>query len=123
MAKSWTGWFEIAVADFDRAKKFYETIFNMEIHTIDLGALKMGIFPHGKEGAGASICWGAWYKPSPHGTVVYLNAEPDLLEVQNKIEGAGGKIVQPKKQISPEHGFMALFEDTEGNRLALHSDA
>lgn len=119
--QSWTGWFEIAVADFERAKQFYEKIFDMEIETLDLGGFKMGIFPH-TETVGAAICWGAWYQPSPHGTVVYLNANPDLLEVQNRIEAAGGKVIQPKKQISPEHGFMCLFEDSEGNRLALHSD-
>ncbi|MBI5914339.1 MAG: VOC family protein [Bacteroidetes bacterium] len=117
--KSWTDWFEIAVADFERAKKFYEEIFDMQIQPLDLGDLKMGLFPH--QGIGAAICWGAWYKPSPHGTIVYLNANPDLSVVLGKIEAAGGKIIQPKKQISPEYGFMALFEDSEGNRLALHS--
>jgi hypothetical protein len=120
MEKSWINWFEIAVSDYDRAKRFYEEIFQMEIQTLDLGGLKMGIFPPYK-GIGGAICQGAWYKPSPNGTVVYLEASPDLTVVQNRIESAGGKIIQPKKQISPEYGFMALFEDTEGNRLALHS--
>ncbi len=120
MAKSWTQWFEIPVADFDRGKRFYEQIFQMEIHVLDLGEnFKMGYFPHG--GVGGAICWGEWYKPCAGGTLVYLDANPDLSEVQNRIEAAGGKILQPKKQISPEYGFMALFEDSEGNRLALHS--
>jgi hypothetical protein len=118
-AKSWTNWFEIAVADYERAKRFYELIFEMEIQTLDLGGLKMGMFPH--RGIGGAICCGAWYQPSPHGTIIYLDASPDLSIVQNRIEAAGGKIVQPKKQISPEYGYMALFEDSEGNRLALHS--
>lgn len=117
--KSWISWFEIPVADFDRAKKFYEEIFQMELFTMDLGGLQMGLFPN-REVAGA-ICCGAWYKPATSGSILFLNAEPDLLLVQNRIESAGGKIIQAKKQISPEHGFMALFEDTEGNRLALHS--
>jgi uncharacterized protein len=39
----------------------------------------------------------------------------------DKIEAAGGKIVVPKNEISPEYGFMAVFIDTEGNRIALHS--
>jgi hypothetical protein len=121
MEKSWTNWIEIAAADFERAKKFYEQIFNMEIQAIDFGGFKMGIFPH--KGVGAAICCGAWYKPGPNGTVVHLNANPDLLTVQDRIEAAGGKIIQPKKQISPEYGYMCLFEDSEGNRLGLHSDA
>jgi predicted enzyme related to lactoylglutathione lyase len=118
--KNWTGWFEIPVSNFDRAKNFYETIFDIKIHDIDLGALKMGIFPHG-ETIGCSICQGEWYQPANKGVIIYLNANPDLSVVQNRIEAAGGKIIQPKKQISPDYGYMALFEDSEGNRLALSS--
>ncbi len=117
--KNWTNWFEIPVEDFERAKKFYEQIFDMEIHALDFGGFKMGIFPH--EGCGCAICQGEWYQAGNSGTVVYLTANPDLSEVLQRIEGAGGKILQPKKQISEEHGFMALFEDCEGNRLGLHS--
>lgn len=117
--KTWTGWFEIPVSDFDRGKTFYETIFDIEIQAIDMGELKMGIFPHGD--VGCSICQGEWYKPSSEGTVVYMNANPDLSVALSKVENAGGKIIQAKKQISPDYGFMAFIEDTEGNRLALHS--
>ncbi len=118
--KSWTGWFEIPASNFNRAKHFYETIFDVEIQAVDLGALKMGIFPHGD--VGCAICEGAWYKPSSTGTVVYMNANPDLSSVLGKVEKAGGKIIQAKKQISPDHGYMALIEDVEGNRIALHSE-
>ena len=55
------------------------------------------------------------------GPLIYLNANPDLQLVLDKIKIAGGKITMPKTEISPEHGFMAVFEDTEGNRMALHS--
>ncbi|MCR9286773.1 MAG: VOC family protein [Bacteroidetes bacterium] len=120
--KNWTGWFEIPVSDFDRAKKFYENIFEIEIHTIDLGVLKMGIFPH-TETIGCAICQGEEYQPSKNGTKVYLNANPDLKTVLNRIENEGGKVIQGKKPISSEFGFMALFEDCEGNYLALHSEA
>ena len=121
MEKSWTNWFEIAVSDFDRAKKFYEQIFEMNIHAIDFGSFKMGIFPHRQ--VGGAICCGPWYQPGPTGVLVYLDANPDLQTVQDRIEAAGGKIIQPKKQISPEHGYMCLFEDSEGNRLGLNSMA
>ena len=119
-AKVWTTWFEIPVDDFDRAKTFYETIFQTDIQAIDFGGFKMGLFPHKK--VGCAICLGEGYKTGDTGPVVYLNANPDLSIVLEIIENAGGKILQPKKQISPEHGFMALFIDSEGNRLALHSD-
>ena len=118
--KSWTHWFEIPASDFDRATKFYEEIFNVELHVDDFGSFKMAVFPH-KE-VGGAICWGDGYSPGSSGTLLYLDANPDLTDVLNKVKSAGGNIIQDKKQISPEHGFMALFTDCEGNRLALHSD-
>jgi predicted enzyme related to lactoylglutathione lyase len=53
--------------------------------------------------------------------LVYLNANPDVQRVLDKVEKAGGKIIVPKTQISPEYGYMAVIEDTEGNRVAFHS--
>ena len=72
---------------------------------------------------GGAICLsGNSYIPSADsGPLVYLNANPDVQNILNKIEAAGGKILMPKTQISPEYGYMALFLDTEGNRVALHS--
>jgi uncharacterized protein len=119
-SQAWTAWFEIPADNFERAKKFYESIFQTSIHAVDFGSFRMGIFPH--KDVGCAICFGSGYQPSDAGTIVYMNANPDLQIVQDRIEAAGGKILQSKKQISPEHGFMALFLDSEGNRLALHSD-
>ena len=118
-ARSWTQWFEIPVADMDRARRFYEAVFDTRIEVFDLGPLRMGMLPH--KDVGGALCQGEHYRPSPDGVVVYLEAEPDLSVALARIEPAGGKILQPKKQISPQHGFMALFLDPEGNRLALHS--
>jgi predicted enzyme related to lactoylglutathione lyase len=53
--------------------------------------------------------------------LVYLNANPDLQDVLDRVERAGGKIMVPKTQISPEYGYMAVIIDTEGNRIAFHS--
>lgn len=91
----------------------------MKIDAFDAGPIKMGIFPH--SGAGGSICYGELYQPGPNGVVIYLDANPDLDIVLSRIEDAGGKVLQVKKQISEEHGFMALFLDSEGNRIALTS--
>lgn len=117
-------WFEIPVTDFDRAKKFYETVFGISMYVMDFGGFKMGMFPSepGNGKLTGAIVKGEWYKPSQDGTLVYLNANPDLQTALDKIEGAGGKILRPKTQISPEYGNMAMFIDTEGNRLALHSN-
>ena len=119
--KIWSKWFEIPATNFDRAVMFYETILNIKIDVNNFGNFKMGIFPHAD--FGAAICWGEDYKPSDGGIVIYLDANPDLIEIENRIEPAGGKILQAKKHISDQHGFMAFFQDSEGNRLALHSMA
>ncbi|MBI3511929.1 MAG: VOC family protein [Bacteroidetes bacterium] len=116
-------WFELPVADFDRAKKFYETIFGITFHVMDFGGFKMGLFP-AEPGSGklnGAICHGEWYKPSKDGALIYFNCNPDLQASLDKIETAGGKILRPKTQISPDYGYMAMFMDTEGNRVALHS--
>lgn len=119
--KAWTNWFEIPALDIQRAKKFYDAIFGMDTQILDLGGLKMGIFPN--TDVGAALCQHEAYQPSQtHGVLVYLDANPDLREVLDRVEAAGGKVLRPKTQISPERGYMAVFVDTEGNRLALHSD-
>ena len=50
-----------------------------------------------------------------------LNANPAMDAVMEKIESMGGEILMEKTQISPEIGYMAFFIDTEGNKVALHS--
>jgi hypothetical protein len=123
--KNMISWFEIPVKDIKRAKLFYETIFDIELSGMDMGdEFKMEVFPGDEESvSGALVFNTSWYKPSNiDGPLVYLNANPDLQIVEDKIEGAGGKVTIPKRQISPDHGYMAVFEDTEGNRIALHSN-
>ncbi|MEP6513058.1 MAG: hypothetical protein ABJA79_04275 [Parafilimonas sp.] len=85
--------------------------------------MKMAFFPFqaGSGKANGALCKSDFHKPSMDGVVVYLNSNPDLQTVADKIEKARGKIIMPKTQISPEIGFMAFFTDTEGNRMALHS--
>ena len=114
-------WFEIPATDIRRARTFYETIFAFQMHPLDVAGLQMAMFP--AEGSGGALCQqAAWYKPSAEmGPLVYLNAEPDLAIVLGRVERAGGKVTVPKRQISPEHGYMAVFIDSEGNRVALHS--
>lgn len=115
-------WFEIPVTNFDRAKKFYETILNYQMQTQEFGSDKLGFLPSDREAVGGAICHGELYKPSTDGVVIYINGNPDLAEILNRVEAAGGKIVMSKKQITPEIGYMAIFIDCEGNKIALHSN-
>jgi len=74
-------------------------------------------------GVGGALCYNQdFYRPSAtDGPLIYLNGNPDVQNILDRIEAAGGKIVVPKTQISPEYGYMAVFIDSEGNRVALHS--
>lgn len=122
--KTAVAWFEIPAKNFGRAKKFYESILDVEMTDMDLGTeLKMTMFPVEEGGVGGAICeHKEYYKPSRDGTLVYISANPDLQQVLDEIEQNGGKILQPKTKITDEYGYMAIFQDTEGNRIALHSE-
>ena len=120
-------WFEVPVLDMDRAKKFYETVFNVEISVNDFGGVLMGWFPPAEystaSGISGSLVLHKDYIPSAtHGTVVYFNSQTgDINDELKRIESAGGKILQPKTLISDEIGYMAVILDSEGNRIALYN--
>jgi predicted enzyme related to lactoylglutathione lyase len=115
-------WFEIPVTDMKRAKKFYETIFEFDdMYLMPMGGFEMAGFPTPQSKVGGALVKGEGYTPSTQGSLVYLNANPDLMPILGRIEAAGGKVLMPKTQITPEIGYFALFQDSEGNKVALHS--
>jgi len=118
------GWVEVPVSDMERAIKFYESVFEFKIERHQMGPLDMGWFPWVEEGygTGGSLVKNEHYIPSVDGVLVYFTAHSDdLANELSRVEPARGKVLQPKTKISDEHGFMALFIDSEGNRIALHS--
>ncbi|UYQ92031.1 VOC family protein [Chitinophaga horti] len=122
--KNAISWFEIPVNDFSRAKRFYTTILNCEMQEMEMGSDRLALFPYDAErGIGGAIVQGPDYLPSQRGSLVYLNAGADLSDVLNRVPAAGGKIELDKKLISEQAdmGYYAVFQDTEGNRVALHS--
>ncbi len=117
-------WFEIPVSDFDRAKKFYSTIFDYEMPDMLFGAVRMGILLHDRDtgGVGGAIVHNAdHYTPSVDGTKVYLSGGKDLNVVLDRVVKAGGEVMITKRLIAPGMGHMAMFKDSEGNAVALHS--
>lgn len=114
-------WFEIPVADFDRAYHFYSQLFDSPLHKETMGGAQMGFFTHSQGGVGGAICKGEDYVPSTHGVLVYLSAGENLNEPLEKVEQMGGKVLLPKTLITKDIGYMALILDTEGNKIALHS--
>ncbi len=124
MESNMVGWFEIPVEDMDRAKIFYEAVFQVKIQVQELGDTRMGWFPfkNGQPGAAGSLIQNKdWYTPSNvAGVLVYFNSE-DVQNQLDRIGSVGGRILKPKTLISPNVGYMGLFMDSEGNRIALLS--
>jgi predicted enzyme related to lactoylglutathione lyase len=122
--KNAISWFEIPSTDLDRATQFYETIFGVVLTPMDTLDIRLRIFPFEDTmtGVGGAVVDSkGFHKPSStDGPLIYLNANPDVQNVLDKVEAAGGKILVPKMEI-PGHGYMAVIIDTEGNRIALHS--
>jgi predicted enzyme related to lactoylglutathione lyase len=116
-------WFEVSVSDMARAKKFYETVFAIEMRQMEMMGMQMAFFPaedmNGK--VSGALVQGPMHKPSPDGAKLYFNGNPDLADALGRVEAAGGKITMPKTKINDQVGYMAFFTDTEGNGVALHS--
>jgi hypothetical protein len=119
-------WVEIPAKNFERAKKFYETIFDLTMNLVSMPRGKYAIFPLDMEGqgAGGAIVEGSGYEPSEKGPVIYLDRGDDLSTPLSKIESAGGKILlnKTKNGANGEFGFIAHFIDSEGNKMGLHSN-
>ena len=120
-------WFEIPILDTIRAKKFYETILDIEMIVRADGNDEAVFFPYdpGVIQATSGRVTGVLSKtnrntPSGTGTLVYINASPDLQNVLDKVEQAGGKIIVPKMKMNA--GFIAIIIDTEGNKVGLHAE-
>lgn len=112
---------EIPVTNLARAVVFYQTILGVTIEKMTMGDTEMGVLPAGNGSVNVVLIKGNDYVPTNNGALVYLNVGNDLQITLDKVEKSGGKIILPKTQISPEMGFYALFLDTEGNKLGMHS--
>ena len=123
MKKNPVNWFEIPVDDLDRARKFYESVFDVELNLLEMGPMKMFQFPmvDGIYGTGGTLVKAAGSRPSQEGTLVYFSVG-DIDGTLKKIIAGGGEIILPKMSIG-EYGVVARFEDSEGNRVALHTMA
>src|SRR2546423_11070652 len=118
-------WFEIPATDINRAKKFYESIFDLKMMDMpEMPGIKMVSFPADAKSGKANGCLAHSnnHKPSMDGVIIYLNANPKIQEVIDRIDKAGGKMLMPKTHIGEGIGYMAFFMDTEGNKLGLHAN-
>ncbi|MBQ0735808.1 VOC family protein [Aquimarina celericrescens] len=112
-------WFEIPSTNFERAVKFYNELLDVELQPMEMD-FKMAFFPYKDGGVGGCVTYGNGNKPSQEGTFAYVNGGEDLSVPLSRVEKAGGKVLMSKTSLG-ENGFMAIFLDTEGNRVAFHS--
>jgi predicted enzyme related to lactoylglutathione lyase len=120
-------WFEIPVTDTQRAKKFYETILDIEMVDRNDGENESVFFPYNPDVIQATsgrvtgvLSKSGKNSPSANGTMIYINASPSIDTVLNKVEKAGGKIIAQKTKIPP--GYIAVIIDSEGNKIGLHAE-
>lgn len=118
--KDFVTWFEIPAYNHYRSVAFFNYIYGIEITTVELNGFAMGFFP-AENGIGGAIVTGQGCVPSEIGPLIYLNGGYDLNNVLSKVNEAGGRVVMEKSYLSDTAGYFALFIDSEGNRLALHS--
>jgi predicted enzyme related to lactoylglutathione lyase len=114
-------WFEIYVQDMDRAKAFYESVFQLKLDKLGNPDIEMWTFPMNESAAGAS---GALVKmpgvPSGgNSTLIYFSCDDCAVE-EARVTESGGKVKDAKMSIG-EYGFISLVVDTEGNLFGLHS--
>lgn len=118
--KDYVSWFEIPAIDFDQAIEFYQHIFSIKMQKTVTDSNAMAYFPMTSGVCGAVVA-GSGYVPSDTGPLIYLNGGDDLSVVLDKVEEVSGRIIMPKTLISEESGYFAVFIDSQGNKLALHS--
>lgn len=119
--KNYVSWFEIPATDFQQAVSFYNHIYGIEMEQNITDVNAMAFFPV-KSGIGGAIIAGPGSIPSDTGPLIYLNGGNDLDIVLSRVKEVGGRIVMPKTLISEEAGYFAIFIDSQGNKLALHSN-
>lgn len=115
-------WFEIPVADLDRAQVFYETVLARKLRRENMGGDALAVFPYERPGTGGALQAGASAIARTGSSIrIYLDCAPGIDAVLARIEAAGGQIVAAKSALPPGMGFIAHMRDTEGNEVGLHA--
>ncbi|MBW8183602.1 VOC family protein [Shewanella nanhaiensis] len=119
--KNYISIFEIPAADISRAIEFYQAILNISIEKIDMPDMEMGLFPYEEQVVTGVIVKVESFQPSTEGVTIYLNGGDNLQVILDKVMKHGGKPIVPKTAHADESGYFAIFHDSEGNRIGLHS--
>lgn len=122
MAVNPVSWFEIAVTDMNRARKFYESVFAVELTNLpspEGGEYWTFPMQESAMGAGGALTSSEGMKTGPGGTLIYFQSEDCSIE-EARVEPSGGTVLQPKRRIG-DYGFISICMDSEGNPFGLYS--
>lgn len=114
-------WFELPVVELERATRFYETVLGISLRRESCGGHPMAIFPYTEPQPSGALVQMPQLAPRDNGTLVYLNGGEDLNLALGRVAAAGGEVVMEKTDIGKDIGHIALFIDSEGNRVGLYS--
>ena len=112
-------WFDIPVADLDRAAAFYGDVLAINVEKSQFDNFSFCVLEH-DDGNGGCLVPNAGEVASTAGILLYLNVDGRMREAMARVAALGGKVVEPAHAIGP-HGYRAVVLDSEGNRIALHS--
>jgi hypothetical protein len=112
-------WFDIPVADLDRAAAFYRAVLKLKVEKSEFDGFSFCVLDHG-DGNGGCLVPNAREVSGTAGILVYMNVEGRIRDAVLQTQKQGGSVLEPTRGIGP-HGFRAVVLDSEGNRIALHS--
>ena len=113
-------WCDIPVTDLDRAIRFYSAVLGAPVKKEKFPEMSIGLLPCGEGEIGGCLYKSDDNRPSLNGPRIYLNVQGRLDAAVEAVKSNGGKVVQPRHPIGP-YGFRAIIDDSEGNRVGLHS--
>jgi predicted enzyme related to lactoylglutathione lyase len=116
-----SNWVEIPARDLERASKFYAQVLGEPLQPMELGGNRYALFPSKDKFNCGALAQGDGYEPGVQGPLVYLDGGTDLDAKVGRIAAAGGTVILPKTYLGPEAGHIALFLDTEGNKIGLQT--
>jgi predicted enzyme related to lactoylglutathione lyase len=119
--ESYISIFEIPATDISRAIKFYQAILEVDIEKMEMPGMEMGILPYEGQMVTGVIMKEDGLKPSADGVTIYLNGGDNLQVILDRVQSNSGKVMLPKTPHADEVGYFAIFLDSEGNKIGLHS--
>jgi predicted enzyme related to lactoylglutathione lyase len=114
-------WVDIPVLDLDRAIRFYSAVLGDDVKKQEYPGMAIGLLPGSDPDVTGCLYTKDGEQPSRSGPLIYLNAQGRLDDAVAAVEPNGGQVLEPKHPIGP-YGFRTIILDSEGNRVALHSN-